>query len=168
MQSIDWVSTDIRYKPNNRGNKIHGSVVYRPDGRYCEETYQHYTKIESPGFTFYQPLDLNESQFPKNIANLMYNVSSDQKRCEQQTKIVQHRIYEIYQKESKRNDMLWQLANKFLDKTNINKDLLKLVGQSDIYLFTLRNVLDGFSEIARLKAQYDLVIKKIRNSKNSE
>ena len=161
---IDWITTDIRYKPNNRGNKLYGTVVYNPSSRYCEENYHNYSKIIDGNFAYYQPNDVDVNDFPKNIINLMYNISGDQELSEKQTKIVQHRIYELYQKEVQRNEILWKLADKCLDKASINKDLLNLVGQSDIYIYTLRNVLDGFSEIARLKAQYDLIIKKIQTS----
>eukprot|EP00835_Amoeboradix_gromovi_P004980 NODE_428_length_8761_cov_0.779612.p4 type:complete len:166 gc:universal NODE_428_length_8761_cov_0.779612:2359-1862(-) len=158
---IDWVVADVRYKPNNRGNKITGTVPYNPNSSYCEEIYSHYNKIQTKEFAFYQPEDVTDNAFPTNIVHLMYNISEDRRMCEQHTKIVQHRIYEIYRKEVQRNERLWRLVDFFLDKESINNDLLKLVGQSDIYLYTLRGVLDGFSEIARLKAQYDQIIKKV-------
>ena len=161
----EWVNTDVQYKPNNRGNKLTGTVSYKEPSTYCDKTLFHYEKFNANGFTFYQPAITGESRFPKNILHLLYNVRGDRKLCEQHSQVVQHCIYELYHKEVKRNELLWKLANVFLDSQTMDKNLLKLIGQSDIYCFTLRNVLDGFSEIQRLRSQYDLLLKKIEENK---
>eukprot|EP00834_Sanchytrium_tribonematis_P004656 NODE_241_length_11910_cov_1.082381.p10 type:complete len:167 gc:universal NODE_241_length_11910_cov_1.082381:6409-5909(-) len=162
-EEIDWVLMDVRYKPNNRYNKLTGTIPYNSKQRYCDK-YHHYNLVKTENFQYYQMENPADSEFPKNVVELMYDVSADAAESEEHLKIVEHRIYELYQKEYKRNEELWKIVDYFLDNQNCNKELLKLVGQSDIYLFTLKNVLDGFSEIARLKLQHSHLTKRNKDS----